>query len=213
MPLRTTSLARAKSVTPFATAACQLGTSVLYSKNAESGSRAMQLMMVSSEYWLAAVRFSPTALGSLMVFLPKMPRRLDDIFDSMAKPNEVQVNESSFADARPTPATTGISALYVMGLRYCPRTAAESPAVKTGSAALTMWANDTAPAPSATTAPTWVPVWKSPCGMSVLSAPSLSFGAFLMPVSHSGRNSGMPMNICAHATDQGLGRTLSACLL
>jgi hypothetical protein len=54
------------------------------------------------------------------------------------------------------------------------------------------WANETAPAPSAITAPAWPTACARPMGRSVFHQPGLSLGALRRPVAHRRRMYGTP---------------------
>merc|ERR1719231_199261 len=76
--------------------------------------------------------------------------------------------------------------------RNCLRKTAESKADTTGSDALTMWVNETAPAPRERTAPTWVPRWQRADGVRFLTFSLVGTGALRRPVPHSSITYGMP---------------------
>ena len=89
-----------------------------------------------------------------MVFLESTPRAAEETLESIAEARARKVKESSFMDAIATPPIMGRRVRYTGRGRTCPRRSALSPQVTTGSEALTMCAKETAPAPSAITAPT-----------------------------------------------------------
>eukprot|EP00962_Isochrysis_galbana_P029603 scaffold9487_cov105-Isochrysis_galbana.AAC.3 len=110
-------------------------------------------MIVSTPNKFSGVMFSP--LGLSIEARERMLRVAKARLDSIAPPKDSQVKDSSEADASATPKTMGTSAAAA-GAEICaPRMAQERPAVQTGSAALTIWVKETAPAPAETTAPMW----------------------------------------------------------
>merc|ERR1719454_1307997 len=100
----------------------------------------------------------------------------------------------------------GRSAEYTCHLNTVPRTMYERTQVKTGSAALTVWAKETAPAPRAMTAPAWPRAWAAPIGTSVFHQPGLSFGALRMPDAHSRRMYGTPTKRETNVIVHGMGK-------
>merc|ERR1719420_920956 len=86
----------------------------------------------------------------------------------------------------------GKSDAYTCHLKVVPRKTNDRRQVNSGSAAFTVWAKDTAPAPGAITAPAWPSAWAKPVGSRTLSAPGLSFGALRMPVAQRRHTYGMP---------------------
>ena len=126
------------------------------------------------------------------------------------------MNESSVTDARATPKTIGTSENATGIEMYWPRTMAESTRVKTGSAAFTIWVNETAPAPAETTAPMWPSACRKPIGASVASAAPDSRGGLRSPVSQSGVTKSVPTSRltaeCVHGSAMEFSRCLFAML-
>ena len=137
-------------------------------------------------------------------------------FESIAPLKATHVNESSVTDARATPKTIGTSENATGIEMYWPRTMAESTQVKTGSAAFTIWVNETAPAPAETTAPMWPSACRKPIGASVASAAPDSRGGLRSPVSQSGVTKSVPTSRltaeCVHGSAMEFSRCLFAML-
>ena len=90
---------------------------------------------------------------------------------------------------------------------------AESTQVKTGSAAFTIWVNETAPAPAETTAPMWPSACRKPIGASVASAAPDSRGGLRSPVSQSGVTKSVPTSrLTARVRVHGSAMEFSRCL-
>jgi hypothetical protein len=85
--------------------------------------------------------------------------------------------------------------------------------VKTGSAALTVCANETAPAPRAMTEPAWPMAWAAPMGARVFQPSALISGVLRMPVAHSSRTKGTPTPSELSDIIQGMAKALSTRLL
>ena len=73
--------------------------------------------------------------------------------------------------------------------------------------------DETAPAPSETTAPMCVPRWPRETGMSVFTLSTDIFGAARRPVTRSAITYGMPTASCRKAIVYGIGRAFRAFLL
>ena len=86
------------------------------------------------------------------------------------------------SEASETPAMIGSRHAYTGQRKTVPRTKYERTHVKTGSAALTVCANETAPAPSAMTAPAWPSACAAPIGSRVFQLLSGIFGACARPM-------------------------------
>merc|ERR1719221_2402770 len=100
----------------------------------------------------------------------------------------------------------GSSDAYTCHLKTVPSTRKESTHVKTGSAALTVCANETAPAPRAITAPAWPSACAAPMGSRTFHAPGLREGALRMPVAQRKRTHGMPTKRETTVMVQGMGK-------
>ena len=181
------------------------------SMRSETGRRKIVARIVSTAYRLASVMFSPTPL--FIVFFARIARSADETFERIAAQNPSHVNESSLSEASATPPTIGSSVAYVIGEYTAPSITADRPALTTGSDALIMCVNETAPAPSEITAPMCVPRWPSETGTSVLMLSVVSFGALRSPVAHSAATYGMPTKSCSSAIVHGIAIALSAFLL
>mmetsp|Transcript_34792 Transcript_34792/g.69336 ORF Transcript_34792/g.69336 Transcript_34792/m.69336 type:complete len:241 (+) Transcript_34792:567-1289(+) len=167
-------------------------------------------MTVRTPKRFSGVMFSP--LGLSMERREKMLRVAKARLESIAPPKASQVKESSLTEARATPATMGMRESAVRVETEEPRMRADSPQVKTGSAALTICVNETAPAPADTTAPMCPMAWQKAMGSSVLMASAESLGGLRMPVSQSGMTNAVPTKsekaLCVHGSGSKFRRTL-----
>merc|ERR1719453_2537220 len=117
----------------------------------------MNARIVRTPYRLASDMFSPTPPP--IVFFARMPRSAEERFEPIAAMKPTHVKESSLREARATPPTIGKRVRYVCHEDTAPSSTNDNAADTTGSEALTMCVKETAPAPSDTTAPMWVPRW------------------------------------------------------
>mmetsp|Transcript_24321 Transcript_24321/g.78434 ORF Transcript_24321/g.78434 Transcript_24321/m.78434 type:complete len:205 (+) Transcript_24321:694-1308(+) len=171
-------------------------------------------MIVSTPNKFSGVMFSP--LGLSIEARERMLRVAKARLDSIAPPKDSQVKDSSEADASATPKTMGTSAAAA-GAEICaPRMAQERPAVQTGSAALTIWVKETAPAPAETTAPMWPRACMKLIGRKVRMAAFDRRGRLRRPVSQRKETKALPTKREAaewhHGSATALSRTLFAML-
>merc|ERR1719230_1999925 len=136
-------------------------------------------MIVRTPYRLGAFMFSPA--GVCIVALESTARDANAMLEASAPYRAFHVKESSLSEAIETPTMMGMSDEYTCHLNTVPSTRYERTQVKTGSAALTVCAKETAPAPRAMTAPAWPRAWKAPIGRRTFHQPSLNFGALRKP--------------------------------
>jgi hypothetical protein len=85
--------------------------------------------------------------------------------------------------------------------------------VKTGSAAFTVCANETAPAPRAMTEPAWPMAWAMPMGASVFQPLASISGVLRMPVAQSSATKGTPTPSELSDIIHGMAKALSTRLL
>mmetsp|Transcript_42711 Transcript_42711/g.138522 ORF Transcript_42711/g.138522 Transcript_42711/m.138522 type:complete len:204 (-) Transcript_42711:311-922(-) len=154
------------------------------------GRERMKAMMVRTPYRLGAFMFSPTGLS--IVFLERTAREAKATLEVRAPYRAFMVKESSLSDASETPTMMGSSDAYTCHLKTVPSTKKDSTHVKSGSAALTVWAKETAPAPSAITAPAWPRACAAPMGRRVFQPSMPILGGLRMPVPQRKRTHGMP---------------------
>mmetsp|Transcript_47672 Transcript_47672/g.125956 ORF Transcript_47672/g.125956 Transcript_47672/m.125956 type:complete len:218 (-) Transcript_47672:16-669(-) len=100
----------------------------------------------------------------------------------------------------------GMSAEYTCHLNTVPSTMYDSTHVKTGSAALTVCANETAPAPSEMTAPAWPSAWAAPMGMRTFQPFMSILGALRMPEAQSRQTHGIPTKSETTVMVHGIGK-------
>mmetsp|Transcript_17569 Transcript_17569/g.25655 ORF Transcript_17569/g.25655 Transcript_17569/m.25655 type:complete len:207 (+) Transcript_17569:693-1313(+) len=196
---------------PAAIAASHKPLSLVPSNNRAAGTRRTEAMIVSTEYRLAGVMFSPGFL--VIICFEKIPRREHARLEPMAPPKLTQLNVNSFKEARPTPTHTGRRVVYTCHGKNCFKSTALRVAVKKGSPALTIWVKDTAPAPREITPVTWPSVCITATGIIVLTSSFESLGAFLSFKIHKGKKIPIPMIICAVATVHGAAKAFKAFLL
>mmetsp|Transcript_58634 Transcript_58634/g.134526 ORF Transcript_58634/g.134526 Transcript_58634/m.134526 type:complete len:216 (+) Transcript_58634:778-1425(+) len=179
-----------------------------------SGSAYKKDMTVRTPKRFSGVMFSP--LGLSIDARERILRAANARLESMAPKKDTQVNESSDTEASATPNTIGSSEMATGAETVCPSSSAERPHVNTGSAALTICVNETAPAPAETTAPMCPMEWQKEMGARVRTAAVESFGGLRRPVSHKSDTKADPTASeaaeCAHGSASALSRTLFAML-
>merc|ERR1719512_539586 len=149
------------------------------------------------------------------MFLPMLPlaitfllytaRDAEPRLEPMAAPKQSQLKDSSDALARPTPPMIGRREAYTCQGITSPINRKFRSEETTGSEALTMWPNDTAPAKKATTAPTCVARCPNAEGESVTASFTVSFGTLRILRSQRGTKINQPKAICHKAHAQGKG--------
>ena len=156
------------------------------SRSRANGRAQRKDMTVRTPKRFSGVMFSP--LGLSIDARLQMLRIAKARLESIAPPKAIHVKESSVIEARATPKTIGKRERTVSGAIFEPRMIADRKHVNTGSAALTIWVNETAPAPAETTAPMWPRAWQKAIGSNVLMASKLSLGGLRMPCTRHNDN-------------------------
>ena len=141
-----------------------------------TGTEKAKARRVSTPKRFSGVMFSP--LGASRERRAKMLRVAKARLDAIAAPKASHVKESSVTEAMATPSTIGMSERATGSETACLRKRRERPHVNTGSAALTICVNETAPAEKERTAEACPIAWQAAIGSNGLSAALESRGAF-----------------------------------
>jgi hypothetical protein len=119
---------------------------------------------------------------------------------------------SSFAEASPTPPTTGTSESHTRRETDWRRSSTERSEAQKGPADLTTWTKETEPAAVAYTPVRWPMPCIRPIGRSVVNAPIDMEGGVRTRLNHSKPATAAPTRSCAVAMILGRASAICACL-
>mmetsp|Transcript_25575 Transcript_25575/g.46608 ORF Transcript_25575/g.46608 Transcript_25575/m.46608 type:complete len:214 (+) Transcript_25575:366-1007(+) len=156
------------------------------------GTEAMKAMMVVRANWLPMLPMRSLMPAESMSFLFSWPLKAAKQLAIAAAMSADHAKSSSLHEARVTPPMTGMSASHLALEMVEPYTRVPITAAKAGSADLTIWAKETAPAPRANTEPACAPAAQMPTGSIFLKSSKVILGV--------GRASGAAHKKAAYTT-------------
>ena len=129
-----------------------------------SGSEKSVPMIDVSANWFPTEPIRSRSPGVSISFLFSFPLNAAKMLAVHAAMSAAHAKSSSLTEARQTPPITGISESHFAVEMDLPYRKVPITAAKAGSAALTIWPNETAPADIAKTEKQWAPIAQKPTG-------------------------------------------------
>ena len=162
--------------------------------------------------WSDGVLLSLTCVWLPIVFLESTFLVANAISEATDVKKQDHTNLSSFAEARPTPPTTGTNESHTRLELRCPRKIPLNMHAQNGPALLTTCTNDTEPNAVASTPVRWPIPWNRPIGNRVRKAADESFGGVRIRKPHKSAATTAPPPTCAVAMLSGKPKAMCACL-